>query len=106
MVEFVAIVGSFLYLANFFLTNVLKPEYIIPSDNRSTLIYGAYTGANLFFTLYGLITNTILMAACFGVILIFNMVVLSIRLFVKPKPVKVAPYFPQPRLLKSDKSNT
>jgi hypothetical protein len=103
MVEFIAIVASFLYLGQFFLSNLLKPELIVPADNRSTLIYVVYTSANLFWTMYGLITGITLVAACFGVILLFNSVVLYIRMFIKPKPVKIVPYFPQPRLLKSDK---
>lgn len=103
MVEFIAIVASFLTLGQFFIGSLIKPEFIIPSDNRSTLIYVIFTASNLFWTLYGLASDIMLVAACFGVVLLFNSVILYIRMFVKPKPVKT-PYFPQPRFLRPEKS--
>lgn len=103
MVAFVAIIASFLTLGQFFISCLLKPELIIPSDNRSTLIYVILTASNLFWTLYGLAAGIILVAVCFGVMLLYNSVILYIRMFVKPKPVK-QPYFPQPRFLRTEKS--
>lgn len=106
MVPFIAIVASFLTLGQFFIGCLLKPESIIPSDNRATLLYVVFTASNLFWTLYGLVTDIMLVAVCFGVVLLFNCVILYIRLYVTPKQAKKQakmPYFPQPRFLKSEK---
>lgn len=107
MIAFIAIVASFLTLGQFFIGCLLKPELIIPSDHRSTMIYMILTASNLFWTLYGLASGIILVAVCFGVILLYNCVILFITLYVAPKQLKKQakiPYFPQPRFLKAEKT--
>lgn len=110
MIAFIAVVASFLTLAQFFITLLIKPELILPPDRRSTLLYVILTAANLFWTLYGLASGIILVGACFGVILLYNCIVLFVTLYVKPKREKKrgakVPYFPQPQFLKNEKSST
>lgn len=103
MIEFIAIIASFLTLGQFFIGCLLKPENIIPSDNRATLIYVILTASNLFWTLYGFASGIMLISACFGVMLLYNVVILYIRMLQKPKVERV-PRFVQPRFLRSEKA--